>query len=106
MSTFKGLYVDDVRDLPDDLAAAGWTLARSAWEALVKLELIEFEEVSLDHDLASFVGNKELTGDDILLWLVQRKLDGLYVPEKIYVHSANVVAVPKMQDTIDRYWGC
>lgn len=101
--TFSGLWIDDVRPVPNGLAEQGWTCARSGWEALLKLELLEFEEVSFDHDLASFVGNKEINGYDILLWLVQRKLDGHYVPSKVYVHSANCVGVPKMQDLIDKY---
>jgi len=103
MTGFTKLYVDDLRPLPDNYGSE-WTIARTAWEALLKLELIEFEEVSLDNDLASFVGNIEITGYDILNWMVQRKVDGLYVPPNVFVHSANCVAVPKMQETIDRWW--
>lgn len=101
--TFVGLYVDDERDLPIHLAEKGWCKASSFHEAIVKLDILEFEELSLDHDLASFYGYKELTGMDIVNWLVQRKMDGLYVPPKIYVHSANPVGSRNMMETIKRY---
>jgi len=102
--TFRGLYVDDERALTDEMIANEWCIARNAWEALVKLELLEFDEVSLDHDLASFINNKEITGYDILMWLVERKLNGFSVPAKVYVHSANPVGSKKMQEVIDQYW--
>ena len=101
--SFVGLYVDDVRPLPDHLVKKGWTQAFSFHEAILKLELLDFAELSLDHDLASFYGAKEMTGYDITLWLAQRKHNGLYVPRKIYVHSANPVGVANMQSVIDRY---
>ena len=100
MANFTKLYVDDVRPLPE---GDEWTSARSAWEALVKLELIQFEVVSLDHDLASFVGNREITGYDIALWLAERKHNGLYVPPLVIVHSANPVGRQNVQAIIDRY---
>lgn len=102
---FKGLWVDDIRPLPSDLQSQGWTCAKSAWEALVKLELIEFESVSLDHDLSSFVGNKEINGNDILVWLIDRKVNGLYVPKYVMCHSANPEGIRKMREDIKRYWG-
>lgn len=103
MNGFTCLWVDDIRPIPSDCGDE-WCSARSAWEALLKLELLTFDTVSLDHDLASRVGNKELTGYDILVWLVQRKLDGHHVPSKIAVHSANPVGVKKMKDVISKYW--
>lgn len=103
MGSFTGLWVDDIRPIPNDYGSE-WCSARSAWEALLKLELLEFDIVSLDHDLASFVGNKELNGNDILNWLVERKVSGLYVPPEIRVHSANPVGVKNMKETIARYW--
>jgi hypothetical protein len=105
MDGFTKLWVDDTRPLPTEYLEEGcWTASPTAWEAIVKLELIQFEEVSLDHDLASFVGNKEITGYDILLWLAKRKHDGLYVPPKIRIHSANVVGVENMQSILRRYF--
>ena len=103
MSGFTALWVDDVRPIPSDYGSE-WCSARNAYEALLKLEIIEFQIVSLDHDLATFVGNKELTGYDILIWLVERKISGKYVPEVIRVHSANPVGRDRMNAVIQQYW--
>ena len=103
MSGFKCLWVDDERPIPSDCGTE-WCSARSAYEALLKLELLQFEVISLDHDLASFVGNKEITGYDILLWLVQRKLAGEYVPRCIKIHTANPVGALRMKETVEKYW--
>lgn len=102
MCGFTKLYVDDLRDLPESYGSE-WTTSRTVWEALTKLELIEFDEVSLDHDLACFIGNKELTGDDIVNWLVERKLNGFYVPPVVKVHSANPIGRQSMQAAIDKH---
>lgn len=100
---FNALWVDDVRDIPEDTDTIRWTCARTAWEALVKLELIDFDIVSLDHDLASFLGYKELTGYDIAVWMADRKQEGGYVPPDVRVHSANPVGVANILGVIDRY---
>ena len=94
------LYVDDLRPCPK-----GWDVARNFHEAIVMLESKEYYEVSLDHDIASFYGNKEMTGRDILNWLIARKLDGKPSPEIVRVHSANPVGCATMEEDIKRYWG-
>ena len=104
MSGYTCLWVDDTRPIPSDCGVE-WCSARTAWEALLKLELLEFHTISLDHDLASFVNNKELTGYDVLMWLVERKHNGLYVPPCIKVHSANSVGAMKMRMVIRQHWG-
>lgn len=103
MSGFTCLWVDDVRPIPGDFGPE-WCSARSAWEALLKLELIQFQIISLDHDLASYVGNKELTGNDILNWLIERKMTGHYVPQEVRVHSANPVGADRMRKSIAQHW--
>lgn len=105
MGSFIGLWVDDERPLPDDLIEAGWCKAPTFHEAVLKLELMEFQEVSLDHDLGCFYGNREMTGYDILMWLVERKLNGQFVPPIVRVHSANPVGMEKMLAVIKKYWG-
>ena len=102
MGMFRGLWVDDERSVPDDYI--NWTHARSFHEAIVKLELIQFNIVSLDHDLGCFYGNVELTGYHIVQWLVQRKMDGLYVPQAIRVHSANPVGRMNMEAVISKHF--
>lgn len=93
------LYVDDLRPCPE-----GWDVARNFHQAIVMLDTGEYDEVSLDHDIASFYGNKEMTGNDVLQYLIMKKLEGAKVPTKICVHSANPVGVKKMQEDIDRYF--
>ncbi len=102
MITNKGLYVDDIRDLPP--SCEGWDLARNYDEAIKLLTEHEYDRISLDHDIASFrEDGREMTGYDIALWLAQRKHDNLYVPSNIYIHSANPVGRDNMQSVINRY---
>jgi len=96
----RKLFVDDVREAPDH----SWDIARSFHEAIMDLETGRYSEVSLDHDLGCFYGNKEMTGRDILNWLIQRKLDGEAVPSVVKVHSANPVGIKTMEEDIQRYW--
>ena len=101
--SFNALYIDDLRPIPDDCEKWTWTLARSFHEAVFKLELLDFDMVSFDHDIASIYGYHEMTGYDVALWLVQRKQDGLHVPTYYAVHSANPVGHERIQGVIDRY---
>ena len=103
---FKGLYVDDERDLPEGYAEAGWTTARTFHEAVTKLELIEFDEVSLDHDLGrgSMYGHREMTGYDILNWLEMRKVLGEHTPPIVHVHTANPAVRRKMDAIVKEYF--
>lgn len=94
------LYVDDLRPCPE-----GWDLALNFHEAIVMLSRENYDVVSLDHDIASFYGNKEMTGRDILNWLIARKMDGMHVPSVVKVHSANPVGCATMEADIKRYWG-
>lgn len=104
MCGFTKLYVDDERELPEQYKNEGcWQCSKTVWEAITKLELLNFEVLSLDHDLGCWIGNHELTGYDILLWLVNRKQEGQYVPKEIYVHSANPVGRNRMEGVIKQY---
>ena len=100
---FNALWIDDKRPAPDDDDEWCWTRAYSFHEAIFKLELLKFDRVSFDHDLASFYGHREMTGYDIALWLVQRKIDGHVVPTQYNVHSANPIGHERIQGVIDRY---
>lgn len=95
----RRLYVDDLRPRPE-----GWDVARNFHQAIVMLDTGDYDEVSLDHDIASFYGNKEMTGWDVLQYLIMRKLEGATVPSVVRVHSANPVGVVKMQSDIDKYF--
>ena len=105
MKTF-GLYVDDIRNPPVD--DTDWIVCRTFHQAICFLEVAEAVKiavVSLDHDLGCYYGNKEMTGRDILNWLIARKLEGGYVPPIVRVHSANPVGCATMEQDIKRYWG-
>jgi hypothetical protein len=104
---FKGLWVDDERPLPEEYAEAGWTSAPTFHEAILKLELIEFDEVSLDHDLGirSVYGNREMTGYDILNWLERRKImEEGYTPPIVHVHTANSEGRRKMDLIVQEHF--
>lgn len=97
----KKLYIDDMRPCPE-----GWDVARNFHEAIVMLESTEYAEVSLDHDIDSFYGLKEMTGRDILNWLIARKVEGhKHVPSIVRVHSANPVGSRTMREDIANHWG-
>ena len=103
---FKGIWVDDERPLPEGYAEAGWTASRSFHEAITKLELIEFDEVSLDHDLGegSKYGTKEMSGYDVLMWLIYRREYGMYTPSTVHIHTANWARRPMMEALVEKYW--
>lgn len=95
----KNLWVDDERPAPE-----GWDLAKSYQEAIDKLETINYDKVSLDHDIASFDENGEKTGYDIALWLANRKYTSdEYIPSKIECHSANPVGRLRIEGVVNRY---
>lgn len=106
---YTGLYVDDIRDPSDtygNVTDTHWLVARSFHAAVHLLEMYKFQIVSLDHDLGCFYGNKEMTGYDVLMWMVDKKLNSNELDhiEKVKVHSANPVGREKMEDTIKTYW--
>jgi len=111
MSVTHGLFVDDVREPPknDDLTRPEnknvvWTVARTFHEAIFFLEKFTYDVVSLDHDLASFYGNREMTGDDVLQWLISRKIQGAIGLMEVRVHSANVAKRRRMTDNANAYF--
>lgn len=94
------LFVDDER-FP---IGEGWDIARSFHEAIYMLERNDYEIVSLDNDIQSFYGNREMKGRDILNWLIARKITGLYTPTVVIQHTQNSVEMLTMQQDIERYW--
>ena len=103
LTAFNALWIDDTCPQPQDTDQWRWTCARSFHEAILKLELIEFDRVSFDYDLASFYGDREMTGYDIALWLVQRRVAGFHVPLVYDVHSAPQIEHQRIQGVIDMY---
>lgn len=106
INTKLALYVDDdpIHRNPPKMAGVFWVRAYNFHQAIYFLDRNNFDIVSLDHDIASFYGNKEMTGWDVLQYLITQKLDGKHVPSQVMVHSANPVGRKKMQEDIDRYF--
>jgi len=93
----KFLWVDDMRPAPP-----GWDWATNFHQAISMLERGDYEVVSLDHDLGSFYGTKEMTGMDILNWLANRQYNAICIPSGIRVHTQNAAAIQKMKATAHR----
>lgn len=95
------VYLDDIRPCP-----AGWELVSNFHEAIcfVDNNWHKITEISLDHDISSFYGNKEMTGYDVLMWIIQMVETGQRDKSfTIGVHSQNPVGRRKMIDTIQQY---
>lgn len=100
----KLLWLDDLRDPEEYIGAIyGFHLwCKTAAQAILALETMEFDEVSLDHDLGLVGPNGENPGDgyDVLLWIESKvRLEG-WKPPVMKVHSANPVAVERMEAAI------
>jgi len=101
------LYLDDVRNPPDD----SWTIVRTLPEAKALLASGVVEYASLDHDLgqcdacASDIGPNNCrhvgTGADLCDWMADT---GHWPTRKPRVHSANPVGRATMLRTIERYF--
>jgi hypothetical protein len=110
----RGLWVDDLRPLPADLqgpqwpdsgGAYWWAVATSFHDAIVVLETCPYiKHISLDHDIASFYGQREMTGYDVLMWIAQRKSEGHPYPLDIKLHTANPVGRANMQEILQQYF--
>lgn len=101
-----GLFVDDIREPPEN-DGIEWIVTRTFHMAICLLEWTPFNVVSLDHDLGCYYGNKEMTGRDILNWMIERKETGtgnVPEPSEVRVHSANPVGCTTMEQDIKRYW--
>lgn len=100
------LFLDDVRPAPP-----GWTLVRSAREAIEILEREEVEELSLDYDLWHVTyGDGDLLrvewsanqpkGMTVVTYLIR---SGRWPKKKPLVHSANEEGAAEMRAAIEKY---
>lgn len=98
----KILWVDDIRNPPETLSV---DLARTYFEATKLLAEVNYEEIYLDHDLGllSWKDEREYTGYDVVLWLVERKMVGGHVPSIYHFLTANPIGRERMKGTIERY---
>lgn len=94
----RKLFVDDERDFPD-----GWDIARNYEDAITLLKLVDYAEISLDHDIASYdATGKEWTGYDILCVLEQYRMVYNKKIPYIFVHTANAAVAAMMQKVADK----
>lgn len=99
--TAKILWVDDMRDPPQDLIV---DIARTYNEAVGLMQMHDYDEVYLDHDLGDWMNTEgEKTGYSFVCWMVQRKQDGLHVPTKYHYLTANPIGRDRMKGTVERY---
>src|SRR3990170_232674 len=82
------LWLDDVRFPPPLWGDYLWV--KTAPAAIEALETMEFDEVSLDHDLGSDL--KAGDGYDVLLWIeYQVRVEG-WKPPRLRIHTSNPAA--------------
>lgn len=105
----KKLFVDDIRQPPDDT----WTLARTVTEAIRYIDLygVSIEEISLDHDISLEVrvGNtyrpfpSEETYQPVARFIT-RYYEKLYsLSPKITLHTANPVGAEEMKKILSDF---
>jgi len=92
------LYLDDLRPCPD-----GFTVARTASEAIALLKTGEVTFASLDHDLSTKAmfgeWEGEVTGYEVVVWMEQ---NDCWPKDGTIVHSQNADGKKRMTDVIER----
>jgi len=91
------LYLDDVRPAPE-----GWTLARTAEEAISLIRGGSVVMISFDHDLGT-----ELTGYSVSKVIEEGAFRGTIAPMTWGVHSANSVGradIVRAMNSAERFW--
>jgi hypothetical protein len=78
-------------------------IARNYWEGLrALLALGPWDMLLLDHDLASFDGDREYTGMDVVGWLEEFPQ---YKPRDVKIVSSNPVGRQRMATALSRLYG-
>lgn len=99
------LWLDDRRDPHDFVAEGGYGFclwSKTASQAINALETMEFDVVSLDHDLGLVGPNGENPGDgyDVILWIENAVRTKGWQPPEIQVHTDNPPARKRMEQAI------
>jgi hypothetical protein len=99
------IWLDDIRDAPDET----WIVARNAekFKELLEAHWRDIQEISFDHDIASFdIFGEEITGYHCLCWVEKIWYnDCTFVVPKMSVHSANPPGRDKMRKVIEMMYG-
>lgn len=100
METVTKLWVDDLRNPPDDT----YEIVRNYDDAIAALQAKTYTDIYLDHDLACFKDGRELTGYDVVLWIVDRRVNENYIaPVRYHMLTSNPVGRKNMIQLIERY---
>ena len=95
----RWLFLDDLRDPPDDQ----WVAARSFADAVSHVTRHGIpDRISFDHDLGANVP----TGQDFARWLIEQHLDGMQTFPKTFsytVHSANPPGAANIRGLLDGF---
>jgi hypothetical protein len=92
----KTLLIDDVRTIE-----AVDIIARNYFSGIEMLKSYVWEELLLDHDLASYdETGKEYTGYDVMCW-IEQNLPIEKIPKTIRCVSANPVGRAKIEQVIE-----
>ena len=96
------IYLDDYRPCPP-----GWTLAKTAPEAIELLKRGDVEEVSLDYDLGDYRDDLAYTGRAVAAFIARGAHDGTLPRLTWHVHSNNADGceiMRRMLDKADTFW--
>ena len=101
-TTKQILWVDDFRDPPTNLCV---DIARTYSQAIEMLSTTNYDEIYLDHDLGDFSGpnGREMRGYDVVVWLMEHKEAGGWVPSVYHYLTSNPVGRANMKFIVDNY---
>lgn len=94
-----GLWLDDERPMPAEFTHH----ARTAEEAIELLKVMEFDRISLDHDLGIGCG----TGYEVACFIEEAALTGRMRKTRISLHTQNPVGRERMRKALynaHKFW--
>lgn len=108
MDKIKGLFLDDERN-PQDVTwvkypdNVEWTIVRTYQEFFEVFRNEEFDIITFDHDIQSFVAGHEKTGYDCLQLLLGYYNEDFVNDIKFFFHTQNVIGKKNMESYYQNY---
>jgi len=94
------IYMDDIRDVPDDMTGSTvWVPIRKAEDVIYLLKKGVVDDMSLDHDMGRDTYGELMNGYELLCWMER---NNVWPAGNIRVHSANPVGAAKMRAVIEK----
>lgn len=95
----KNILIDDIREpgtcgIPKDAF-----VCRNPREGMYYLEIEQWDNLYLDHDLGCFHNGKEITGMTVLNWLEENPA---FRPTRIHIVTSNAAVLQKMKKIVER----